>query len=59
MSRECSVHVITKPRDACLRQTRLSISPLFFFVVGYAILKDFWHTCLREDSTGDVMTTDQ
>ena len=53
------MHVITKPRDACLRQTRLSISPLFFFVVGYAILKDFWHTCLREDSIGVVMTTDQ
>ena len=58
MSRECSVHVITKPH-ACLRQTRLSISPLFFFVVGYSILKDLWHTCWREDSTGDVMTIDQ
>ena len=53
------MHVITKPH-ACLRQTsRLSISPLFFFVVGYAILKDLWHTCWREDSTGDVMTIDQ
>ena len=49
------MHVITKPH-ACLRQTRPSISPLFFFVVGYAILKD---TCWREDSTGDVMTIDQ
>ena len=43
-----SVHVITKPH-ACLRRTRLSISPLFFFVIGYAILKDFWHTCLARN----------
>ena len=35
-----------------------------FFLVGYAILKDFFRTCLSrnspvENSTGDVMTIDQ
>ena len=39
------------------------LSPLLFFLVGYAILKDF-HTCLTENSSGensigDVMTIDQ
>ena len=39
------------------------LSPLLFFLVGYAILKDF-HTCLAENSLvensiGDVMTIDQ
>ena len=47
--------VITPPRR--------SKSPLLFFLVGYAILKDF-HTCLAENSSvensiGDVMTIDQ
>ena len=39
------------------------LSPLLFFLVGYAILKDF-HTCLAENSSvensiGDIMTIDQ
>ena len=41
----------------------LSKSPLLFFLVGYAILKDF-HTCSAENSPvdnsiGDVMTIEQ
>ena len=42
---------------------RLSKSPLFFFLVGYAILKDFSYLFSAkftgQNSTGDVMTIDQ
>ena len=66
-TRPSLLNPLSVPLNLCLLKykARMNLDLLIilylFFLVGYAILKDFFHTCLVrnspvEISTGDIMT---